>query len=204
MDNLNMSNNNKKMIESVLSHSLVVEAASCDGTGAGPSATTDDTTNTNGGKDAVPRTHLLEVQWSDGSTSLEPVSLLARDPDRLLPVVSYLHQHNLLIPKAIRKHSSSNQEGPASPSDTASSSSWSQQLPEHIQRQLPIVLLPDASHPTYEHDIRHLDVVHRALNLGFPGLAHSTRKRPADSSYRALREGAYEIFVAGAFSRHIV
>jgi hypothetical protein len=40
--------------------------------------------------------------------------------------------------------------------------------------------------------------------VGFPGLAHSTRKRPADSSYRALREGAYEIFVAGAFSRHIV
>jgi hypothetical protein len=186
----------KKTIDSILSHSVVVEGtsqANLGGAGVAGGGSTGPPGEVMSANDP-PSTHVLEVEWSDGSTSLEPVSLLVRDPDHLLSVVRYLHQHNLLIQTPISSSSSSNQdeEGPTA-------STWSQQLPEHVQKQLPIVLLPDESHPTYANDLQHLGVIDRALNKGFPGLARSSgRKRTDDTSYRPLRAGAFEIFVAGA------
>jgi hypothetical protein len=185
----------KKIIDSILSHSVVVEAASqanlggAGVAGGGSNGSPGEVASAND-----PTTHVLEVKWSDGSTSLEPVSLLVRDPDHLLCVVQYLHQHNLLIQTAIGSSSSSNQDD-----DGTAASTWSQQLPEHIREQLPIVLLPDESHPTCAYDLQHLGVIDRALCKGFPGLTRpSGRKGLEDNSYRRLREGAFEIFVAGA------
>jgi hypothetical protein len=166
----------KKKVVSILSHSIVDDHDEKNGTENIARETEYENKSS-----SRSRAYRLRVEWNDKSQSVETIARVV-DEDLLL-VIQYLNKHKLMVRYGTF----------SSPSPCC----WVDHLPEHVRRQVPVVLRPDPDDDDFQSNLLHLSVVHRALRLGlgsFDKKPHAT-----DDSYRELREGVYELFVAGTY-----
>jgi hypothetical protein len=184
----------KRKIVSILSHSVVDAKEKNGGEDGGSNAEQEKESSSSPSRGL---SHRLCVEWDDGSQSVEPISRAVEED--LLLVLRYLNRHKLMVRYGASSAPSSSTGGGGESRAAIENGCgcWVDQLPEHIRKQVPVVLRPDPKDVGYESNLRHLSLVDRALFKGLNSLDDTPHY--TDDSYRTLREGVYELFVAGTF-----